>query len=176
MATLILMRHAARALNGDALSIEGRGQATRLGEILRTKGAPMPDQIQSSPKKRTQATVASLATELKLQVRVDRQIDERTSHESESEFEDRVKKYLGECDKWAELNSDSQNSSHKNFSQISSGQTRLVCSHLDWLEAAVLFLTSDETDLERSESWSPLAMRVYEYGDGIWKRLKLDRG
>jgi phosphohistidine phosphatase SixA len=155
---LIFMRHGARAFDGDALSPEGKNQAVSLGKTLLNQGLPLPNLIDSSPKKRTQATLATLASELGLHVQTDRRLDERAGAENERDFETRVKEYLNDCDTWAAGQADAT--------------TRLLCSHLDWLEAAVLFVASDENDFERSEPWPPLTIRAYTYEDGIWKRRK----
>lgn len=155
MPVLIFMRHGARAFDGDQLSLEGKKQALALGNTLRTKRVSLPTQLFSSPKKRTQATLATLAIETGVRVQIDPRLDERLGGESEQDFENRVKSVLQECDDWAATTLHTE--------------TRLICSHLDWLEAAAVFLTSDETDLERSEPWSPLAIRTYEY-DGVWRR------
>lgn len=155
---LIFMRHGARSFEGDSLSIEGKRQAALLSGTLLTKMVPLPDRLESSPKKRTQATLAGLATELGLRVQIDRRLDERSGAESEADFQVRVKEFLAGCDEWA--------------ANETRPSVRLLCSHLDWLEAAVLFVTSDENDFERSEPWPPLAIRAYNYEDGIWKRRK----
>lgn len=155
---LIFMRHGARSFEGDSLSVEGKHQAALLSKTLLAKKVPLPFQLESSPKMRTQATLAPLATELGLRVQIDRRLDERSGGESEADFEVRVKEFLIDCDEWA-----------KHQPKISA---RLLCSHLDWLEAAVLFITSDENDFERSEPWPPLAIRAYNYEGGIWKRRK----
>ena len=150
---LILMRHATRAFEGDQLSPEGRLQATALLKTLEKMKMPAPTALKSSPKRRTQATLRPLSQELKLAVAIDPRLDERMSGESTEKFESRVEAFLAECDQSLE-------------------KIILACSHLDWLETAVLLLTSDEGDLERAEPWSPMAIRAYILDDGIWKRVK----
>lgn len=154
---LIFMRHGARSFDGDRLSNEGKRQALTLSETLRTRNLPMPTELESSPKNRTQATLGPMAAVMSLKVRVDQEIDERPANETQAAFEHRVKKYLESAAEWAES---------------SNGGVRLVCSHLDWLELAALFLTSDDSDIERAVPWSPLAMRGYRYSDRLWLRIK----
>ncbi len=155
---LIFMRHGVRSFESDSLSVEGMHQAASLSGTLLTKKVPLPDRLESSPKKRTQATLAGLASELGLRVQIDRRLDERSGGESEADFEVRVKEFLTDCDVWG--------------AKAPTTSVRLVCSHLDWLESAILFVTSDENDFERSEPWPPLAIRAYNYDGGIWKRRK----
>lgn len=150
---IILMRHAARAFDGDHLSLEGRTQASQLRQKLASLGIGAPARIQSSPKNRTQQTLRNLSNEVSVKIEVDARLDERESGESFVEFEDRVKSFLGDLDG-------------------SMFTVTLACSHLDWLEAAALLLSSDDGDLERAEPWSPMAIRAYMFNDGIWKRIQ----
>ena len=151
--TLILMRHATRAFDGDQLSAEGRLQAASLLKTLEKSKLLRPTTLKSSPKRRTQATLRTLAFELKLEVGVDLRLDERMSGEPIEKFESRVQNFLSECDQSTE-------------------KVILACSHLDWLETAALMINSDEGDLDRAEPWSPMAIRAYMLKDGIWERVK----
>jgi phosphohistidine phosphatase SixA len=162
---LIIMRHGARSFEGDQLSVEGRKQASGLKETLKTMQIPMPTEISVSPKNRTRATVATLATELALPVSIVGALDERTGAETQSMFEDRVKQYLESCNSWATSSLGKQPSTRA---------VRLLCSHLDWLEAAALFIASSENDFDRSEPWPPLKIRAYIFKDEIWERMKVE--
>lgn len=150
---LILMRHATRAFDGDQLSLEGRVQAASLLKTLEKLKLSPPTLLRSSPKRRTQATLRTLASELHLEIIVDARLDERMSAESNENFDARVRDFLSECDQSAD-------------------KIILACSHLDWLESAVTLLTSDDGDLDRAEPWSPMAIRAYIINDGVWKRVK----
>ena len=150
---IILMRHAARAFDGDQLSLEGRSQAPRLNEKLKALGIDAPTRLISSPKNRTQQTLRILASEIGVNIEIDERLDERSNSESIHDFEARVKIFLAELD-------------------TAFPATILGCSHLDWLEAAAFFLTSDDADLDRAEPWSPMAIRAYVFEVGIWNRIK----
>lgn len=159
------MRHAAREFTDDRLSSSGLAQAARLPSVLtdalRDLKQSVPSALHCSPKKRTQATLLPLSTEHGSKIVIDDRLDEQKQGESIEVFEDRVKEFSDECLQWAEKPV-AERESH----------VRLACSHLDWLETTVLFLPSDENDFERSEPWLPMAIRVYVFDDGIWKRKK----
>jgi broad specificity phosphatase PhoE len=162
--TLVLMRHAARDFSEDGLSREGKSQSARLNEILASKGLPKPALIESSPKRRTLETLRPLADAIGGTVIVNSNLDERSTNESSKNFDSRVKKFCDELDEWA---MNAQRAQSQN-----SPVTRVACSHLDWLEAAAQFLSSDDGDLERSAPWPAMSLRIYRFENGIWRRLK----
>lgn len=164
---LVLMRHATRDFLIDALSDEGERQASTLGHLLRQRGWPNPSHIQSSPKTRTRQTVRRLETEVQIKSIINSDLDERRADETQAAFETRVDTYCETVRDWA-----------LNFASRSGDQTArtaaplwLACTHLDWLEAAVWRLPSDENDFERSEPWPPMTLRAFVWREGLWRRL-----
>lgn len=184
---LILMRHATRAGGLDTLAAEGHKQAEKLPELLATRLKKLarlaqqdsPQQlpadlmaananellwnIHASPKVRTQQTLRFLNELLRANRNVEKSeilelLDERLADESQTEFEARVRNLL---DAW-----------HADVASDSVGEIRVACSHLDWLEAAAVFLASDESDAERSAPWPPLETRLYFFKNGIWNRFR----
>jgi broad specificity phosphatase PhoE len=153
------MRHAARDYDTgqDHLSADGHKQAASLEAELTSRGLLTKElaataRLVSSPKVRTQSTLRFLAESLDTRVEVSPLLDERLSGESRNDFESRVKTCL---EKWTET----------------PAPFLLACSHLDWLELASLYLTSDEGDLTRSQSWTPCEVRGYKLTEGLWTRL-----
>jgi phosphohistidine phosphatase SixA len=165
---LILMRHAARAGGMDGLSPEGHKQAEGLPKLLELKilkhfRRPATEfHLASSPKLRTQQTLRFLRDGLQAPLTVVSDLDERTGDETQSAMEKRVKFQLN---KWTTEASDSLKLSPNELF------ITLACSHLDWLEAAALFIDSDELDLQRAEPWAPLSMKIYGFQNGIWRRF-----
>ena len=154
---LILMRHGSRDLGGlDRLTAEGREQAMRLTRDVQEKRLPRPTRLIATPRVRSQETLRFLADDLLIKTEIDSGCDERQPGEPVLDFESRVRNWI-QSDR---------------LRRTDPAEVILIVSHLDWLEAAVLFLESDETDLEQSEPWTPAARRVYFYQDGIWKRRK----
>ncbi|MDZ4082290.1 MAG: histidine phosphatase family protein [Bdellovibrionales bacterium] len=170
---LILMRHAARAGSQDGLSPEGHKQAEGLPKLLELKilkhfrRPASAFQLCSSPKLRTQQTLRFVRDSLQTPVQVLSDLDERTGDETQSAMEKRVKFQLN---KWTADASDEEKLSPKDFSPKKLSVT-LGCSHLDWLEAAGLFIDSDELELQRAEPWAPLSMKIYGFQNGIWRRF-----
>lgn len=187
MQVLILMRHATRAGGLDTLAAEGHKQAESFPELLRAKLAKLarfakqenlaalaPDslaqgqavtwQIFASPKIRTQQTLRFLTELLRTNFETARseifeKLDERTSSETQTEFENRVRAVL---DTWHDEMRENK----------TSAEIRVACSHLDWLEAAAIYLSSDESDSERAAPWPPLETRIYFLQNGIWNRFR----
>lgn len=150
---IILMRHATRAFDGDHLSMVGRNQAIDLPKILAELGVPMPTRLHSSPKTRTLETLRFLAGQLNRKIEINPHLDERGGSETLPDFERRVLAFIHGL-------------------ETSETESAIVCSHLDWLETAALLLTSNESDLDRAEPWSPMAIRAYIFDEAIWKRLQ----
>lgn len=166
--TLVLMRHAARDFSDDGLSQEGERQCARLGDVLANRGIGGPILLESSPKRRTRATLRPLGEAKGLKVEINSALDERGSNESSLNFESRVKKFCHDLDHWAQK---LQQNLSQNLGQ-SAPKTRIACSHLDWLEMATQFLSSDDNDFERSEPWPAMSLRIYRFQEGIWRRMK----
>lgn len=178
---LILMRHAARAGGMDGLSPEGHKQAEGLPKLLELKilkhfRRPATEfQLASSPKLRTQQTLrflrdglqVALSSQAHVSINVLSDLDERTGDETQSAMEKRVKLQLN---KWTTEATDFCKLSSKDPSSEQLSVT-IACSHLDWLEAAGLFIDSDELEFHRAEPWAPLSMKVYGFQNGIWRRF-----
>ncbi|MBL7688948.1 MAG: histidine phosphatase family protein [Bdellovibrionaceae bacterium] len=154
---LILMRHGSRDLTGlDRLTAEGREQAMRLTRDVQEKRLPRPTRLIATPRKRSQETLRFLADDLLLKTEIDANCDERQPGEPVPQFENRVRNWI-QSDR---------------LRATDPAEVTLVVSHLDWLESAVIFLESDESELEQSEPWTPAVRRVYFYQDGLWRRRK----
>ena len=182
MRVLILMRHATRAGGLDTLAAPGHKQAENFPELLRTKlgklaqfakqedlgalpadplaqGQSITWQVFASPKTRTQLNELLKANSETARSEIFEKLDERTSSETQTEFEARVRAVL---DSW-----------HDEMRENgTSAEIRVACSHLDWLEAAAIYLSSDESDVERSAPWPPLETRIYFLRNGIWSRFR----
>jgi len=152
---LTLLRHFQRdPAGGDALTTQGRSDAEKFARHPRR---PAYDWVGISPKHRTHESVLPLATATSRATPpplVLTELDERRAHESAAEFENRVQHFLTRLDDELRLRQ----------------RAILICSHLDWLETAALFLSSDDTDLARGHAWTPGHSRHYQWQDGIWRR------
>jgi hypothetical protein len=178
---LILMRHAKRAGGLDSLAPDGHKQAVDLPGAIRSAlrkigkheglsdlalldtSAAIRWRTLASPKRRTQQTLRFLSETAGVTSEILSELDERRTDESVSSFESRVRNLL---ETWHEemLQEQTQTSSVR--------EIRVACSHLDWLESASLFLSSDESDLERSTPWLPMDTRIYLLKNGIWNRVR----
>jgi phosphohistidine phosphatase SixA len=176
---LVLMRHAKRAGEMDRLTSEGLKQANELPENLAanlaaslaatdTSHLPHSNVIFfwrtiASPKLRTQETLRTLSQTHQTPTEVCKDLDERQFDESTKVFEARVRYLLDTWHDEMAAAASEPNSAH---------EIRVICSHLDWLETASIFLSSDESDLERSKAWLPMEIRMYLLKNGIWSRLR----
>jgi broad specificity phosphatase PhoE len=144
---LILLRHGDRDSGfGDVpLSSEGEAQALRLAMDPHLSAV---DAIFSSPRQRTQQTVAPLSENLNKSVSVEPDLDQRKSIESPGEFSRRVLSFI------------------ENLPKKYANKTILLCSHSDWLQTAVLQLPTDSTDM---------AIHCF-FGCAEFKTLKDDQG
>ena len=152
---LTLLRHFQRdPAGGDSLTLEGLSDAEKFARHPRR---PAYDWIGISPKSRTRQSVDPInlaKNRPSPSPHTLLELDERRAHESAAEFEKRVQHFINQLDEKLRP------------------QCRgiLICSHLDWLETAALFLSSDDTDLARGEPWSPGCARHYRWQDGLWRR------
>jgi broad specificity phosphatase PhoE len=151
---LVIFRHASRSPfgAGDSLSSVGLAQAEDLAQAK----LPEPTHIFVSPKKRAQQTLAPLAQVTGLAPTIDRRLDERRQNESMPDFEARVRSFL------AEMESLARNSS------ADTSLCAFACSHLDWLELAMILLPSDLSEREMSLSWATAEYKIFEFADGLW--------
>lgn len=155
---MLMIRHAARSLHdlGDTpLSSQGRLQAEHLRQLIDEGQIPAPTELISSPKKRAKETLAELAMALELPVTIENRLDERHQNESAREFEDRVRSFL------EEITSDEAAENRE--------KCIAICSHLDWLELAIVLLPSTLSENEIADSWSNAEYRIFRYVDGLWK-------
>lgn len=156
---LIMLRHAARSPHdvGDSgLNAYGRAQAFQLPQSLNPQGPlPPPSLMISSPKKRTRETLLPLAARLGLTLSIDKGLDERRQNETAREFQERVHSVLEGLT--------------RNLSVTPALRETciLMCSHLDWLEAAIAVLPSDLADAEHL-NWSNCEFRIFKWQGGIW--------
>lgn len=158
---LLLIRHATRSLHGlgdVSLNSQGQRQAEYLAQMVSQGLLPTPSHLFSSPKKRAQETFASLSLSSQIPVKVDERLDERRQNESAQEFEARVRSFLDE------LTPDE--SGTPKFEGCA-----MICSHLDWLELAMVLLPSTLSDLEMAASWSNAEYRLFRFNDGLWELM-----
>lgn len=158
---LTLIRHGARAPIGDQLSAQGEAQAAALVDRIRAMPWPAPTQLIASPKNRTKATLRNLSEALVVPISVDASVDEQTELESNEGFDRRVQIRIGGWHEIAVNGPSPGNAATTHW---------LVCSHMDWLENAAIFLDSDESDFDRTNPWPPLSLRSYAMVDGLWRR------
>ncbi|MFN7727877.1 MAG: SixA phosphatase family protein [Bdellovibrio sp.] len=156
---IFLFRHAERENSGAGnppLSARGLKQARELAKLRESGAFPPAGKVLVSPKIRTQQTFAPLAESLELQLAMTPELDERLSSESASQFASRVKRFLGYLER----------------------QTGVlyVCTHLDWLEEAMIVIPSD-TDLlaEKFQTWAPAQFIEFDVREGLWQVLKSGR-
>lgn len=164
---LILLRHATRSTGAsfaDAdppLNTIGRAQAEDFAGFpdQPQKKLPRPTQLITSPKLRAVETLAPLARALNLKAAVLTELDERQNDESSEAFQTRVKRAF-------EL--------IKNRSAAT--DTIYVCSHLDFIEAAVAYWPTDLSTQQMGAAWSPLDYQVFEHDQkGLLKSLQRGR-
>jgi broad specificity phosphatase PhoE len=158
----IFFRHASREsplreaslLADGGLSARGRQEADILASHIANLMGPLPvaAQIICSPKRRARETVEPLAAALGLTPRATPGLDERGDLEPARHFEARVQAIVGEL-----------------HSSRSASETTLICSHLDWLEKAMLFLPSDMSEVESSLPYACAEPRLFRWRDGLWR-------
>jgi phosphohistidine phosphatase SixA len=180
--TVILMRHGSRDTYspGDSpLNTTGLAQAEVLAKLVRSGLFPTPSRLIVSPKKRAKQTLSPLAAFLGFDPTVDPRLDERNSDEALQDFESRVRSFLDDVAR-------APNSRHPEppvaklaatapatlAPAMASASLTIACSHLDWLESAMVLAPSDMSESELTEPWSPGAYRIFEIVDGVWKHTK----
>ena len=168
---LVLLRHASRnPFEGadSGLNSEGKYQAqallTRLIDPraspplanLHVANLPRPTHLYSSPKRRARETLTPLAEALQIDLRIEENLDERRSEgEGERQFEKRVIEYLSQLTE-----------------QHSGESVIFLCSHMDWLEVAMFYLTAQENDSELDFGFSNCQARVFTSNDSFWQMCK----
>jgi broad specificity phosphatase PhoE len=154
---VVLLRHGTRASQdfGDSpLSPVGHKQAEDLAERVQSlSDLPRPTLLLCSPKRRARETLQPLSDSaqlgMELALTIDARIDERHQAETGREFESRLKEVLDEV-------------SNKSEDCI------YICSHLDWLELAMVLIPSNMSELEKALSWSTAEYRIFKVEHGLW--------
>lgn len=146
---IYILRHGQRSAGyGDvALSNEGHQQAL---ELAKNPSLHDVDLVFSSPKVRTQQTVSPLCEQLQKALQIAAELDQRKSIETEQEFVQRVLSYLDECVE-----------RHR-------GKTLLLCSHSDWLQAAIMNLPVPLEKAVAQSFFSCGEFRTLLYKDRTW--------
>lgn len=153
---LVLLRHATRSPydGGDSsLSTKGRAQAEDLVEQLAPRGPlPHPSRLIASPKRRAKETLTPVSHALHLPLDVDTRLDERHQNETPGEFRARIEELFRELE-----------------SAAADGASCVwLCTHLDWIEAAMIAMTHDLNEIEASMGWSAAEYKVFRFEDGVW--------
>lgn len=156
---IYLFRHAERENSGQGnppLSSRGFKQAQELARQQAAGLFTKPGKLLVSPKVRTQQTFSPLAESLGVELVMTPELDERLSSENASQFAARVKRFLA-------------------YLERQSGVI-YVCSHLDWIEEAMIAIPSD-TDLlaEKFQAWAPAQYTEFDVREGLWLVLKTGR-
>ena len=150
---MILLRHATRSALGvsdNSLNSVGEAQAQKLVKHLVPHGPlRVPTKLLASPKIRARETLDPLARAIHVPLEIDDRLDERNSGESLEHFEERIVSLINEL-------TDEQNG------------CALLCTHLDWLEHAMVLMPSDMTELETSAGWVTAEYRAFDINDGLW--------
>src|SRR4051812_31670871 len=124
--TLVLIRHAHRDTGDRArdngLSDKGKDQARWLKKYFTSRFEhPEGLWLVSSPKKRCLETLAPISSVGEYEIDVDPDLDEKAASETVEAFEQRIHRFLKE---WTQTPQ----------------ELTIVCSHGDWLPAAVVHL------------------------------------
>jgi phosphohistidine phosphatase SixA len=168
---LVLLRHASRnahELGDPPLNSIGLIQAESLVQAIAPSGIlPTPSLLLTSPKRRAKETLLPTASKMNIPLNIDARLDERHSEESSRAFENRVRETL------ENLPSLIAHSTGRDC-----GACIWICSHLDWLESALLHLPSNLSETEVSMSWSTAQYRVFKLQkeNGIWMSQGEGRG
>jgi hypothetical protein len=162
----VFLRHATRSAHGlgdSQLNALGLRQAEELARSLKPQGPlPHPTHLMCSPKRRARETLAPLATLTQLPLIVDDRLDERHQNESARVFESRVRSLTGSVLTLGDPGGGG--------SGDGGGACVYLCSHLDWLEAAMILLDSDMSETEIAAPWTTAEFRVFRVEDGLWRR------
>ena len=164
----VFLRHASRAspfaqppalaegyLGDGGLSDRGRSEAEALAFQIESKQLLRPTLLLASPKRRTQDTLAIVASALSISTTVVQELDERRSGESALHFDSRVRGFVEEL-----------------ASAFGPNDVAWICSHLDWLERAMLFLPSNLSELEIERPFECAEARVFSWNQDLWQHQK----
>lgn len=147
-----LFRHAERTSDpqrGRALTAQGFRQAQRITEKVLNAELEKPDRLLVSPQSRSQDTFEHLSQNLQLKLQIHSDLNERVSGESAEQFALRVRRFINEI--------------------AQSSRTTFFCTHLDWIEEALIAIPSDVDLLHpRFQPWTPGNFIAFDIRDGIW--------
>lgn len=154
---VLIFRHAERqhAHSDDPpLSDRGFRQSQNLVKLVQESKIPSPTKIICSPKLRAIQTFESLAENLKIPLQVQLELNERQNSENGDVFAKRVKKFLDGLE---------------NYSGVI-----FVVTHLDWIEEALIHITSDvNLNTSNYQAWPPGQSVEFEIADGLWMHAKI---
>jgi phosphohistidine phosphatase SixA len=151
---LFLFRHGDKAKTWDAdppLSEKGLLQAEALASLVERGDLPTPHQVIASPRKRAQQTLLPTSQVAQLTLTIADDLYERQPHENSELFNRRIKKFLTQLPQ-----------------RLNANSNLYLCSHMDWLEEALLLLDSDTDFNLRPIFWAPCQYVEFEWQDGIW--------
>jgi len=199
---LVFLRHATRSaygLNDSPLNETGLAQAQELPnalmKLLKLESLEQIVQVISSPKLRACQTVYPLSQKLPRTFKIDPRLDERGEGESATEFEARLRAVLKDLPGHlaghlagslltpptireaaaSSAQTASAPSAPQGANVSSDSQVILLCSHMDWLELAMLLAPSDLTPTQISWTWQPAEFRSFELApepNSVWKFKK----
>ena len=149
---IYILRHGERSNGyGDvSLSQEGLQQANALANNASLQDVNL---VLCSPKIRTRETIQPLCNRLQLIPEIAADLDQRKSIETEPEFIRRVLNYLDEC------------------VQTRKEQNLLLCSHSDWLQAAIMNLPLPLYKATAQSFFSCADFRTLVYSNKQWDLL-----
>ncbi len=149
---IYILRHGERSNGyGDvSLSKEGNSQAIQLANNPSLQDTNI---VLCSPKVRTRETIQPLCNRLQLTPEIASDLDQRKSIETEAEFIRRVLNFLDQC------------------VQTRTEQNLLLCSHSDWLQAAVMNLPVPIEKATAQSFFSCAEFRTLIYADKKWDLL-----
>lgn len=133
------------------MDANGHAQARALASLVVSGHLPQPTKLTASPKKRARQTLEALQAQSKgLVLNVDDRLDEHRAGETRDQWENRIRSWIKETQK------------------STSDSVVYICSHLDWLEAAMVLFDSTMSDFEIASNWSNGSYRIMSFKEGLW--------
>jgi broad specificity phosphatase PhoE len=152
---ILLFRHGEREdqrLENPGLSGRGRAQDEKIPDQARAGRLPAPHRIWVSPKQRAIETLTPLAQAFQINLQVMPELNERQSEESTAQFGQRVKRFFNQFD-----------------AHCTQSGVLYLCSHLDWIEEAMIASPSQEDLLSPLyQSWATAQFLEFDVHDGLW--------
>jgi broad specificity phosphatase PhoE len=156
---LTLLRHAERENTGVSnppLNARGLKQAEKLIQLVEAHQIPRPQRLFCSPKLRATMTLQKLHENLKLELVVSKELDERVNSETADQFSKRVKSFLAQ-------------SAGRN-------ENLIFCTHLDWIEEALIHIPSDADLLQdKYQNWGTGSYMTFAVSQDLWYLEKWGR-